>query len=62
MLAILFTLFLLFGNALDLVPVLPNGPFALIGGIAALLLTGVNFSLSAGVGFIALFGLSPKTG
>ena len=30
--------------------------FAIVGGIAALLITGTNFSISAGIGFIALFG------
>ncbi len=61
-LAIFFILFVSFGNALDSVLVLLNVPFALIGGIAALLLTGVNFSISAGVGFIALFGVATQDG
>jgi heavy metal efflux system protein len=59
---IFFILFVSFGNALDSVLVLLNVPFALIGGIAALLLTGVNFSISAGVGFIALFGIATQNG
>jgi cobalt-zinc-cadmium resistance protein CzcA len=33
-----------------------------IGGILALLLTGTNFSVSSGVGFLALFGVSVQTG
>lgn len=33
-------------------------PFALIGGILALLIRGYNFNVSAGVGFISLFGVS----
>jgi len=33
-----------------------------IGGIAALYLTGTNFSVSSGVGFLALFGVSVQTG
>jgi cobalt-zinc-cadmium resistance protein CzcA len=61
-LAIFFILFVAFGNVLDSVLVLLNVPFALIGGIAALLLTGVNFSISAGVGFIALFGVATQDG
>ncbi|QKG52043.1 efflux RND transporter permease subunit [Hymenobacter sp. BRD67] len=61
-LAIFFILFISFGNVLDSVLVLLNVPFALIGGIAALLLTGVNFSISAGVGFIALFGVATQDG
>jgi len=61
-LLIFFILFASFGNTLDSVLVLLNVPFALIGGIAALLLTGVNFSISAGVGFIALFGVATQDG
>jgi len=34
-----------------------NVPFAIIGGSLALLITGTNFSISAGIGFIALFGI-----
>jgi cobalt-zinc-cadmium resistance protein CzcA len=33
-----------------------------IGGLAALLATGTNFSVSAGVGFLALFGVAVQTG
>jgi cobalt-zinc-cadmium resistance protein CzcA len=33
-----------------------------IGGVIALLLTGTNFSVSSGVGFLALFGVSVQTG
>lgn len=39
-----------------------NVPFALIGGIFALLITGTSFSISAGIGFIALIGVSILTG
>ena len=39
-----------------------NVPFALIGGILGLFLTGINFSISAGVGFIALFGVCVQNG
>jgi cobalt-zinc-cadmium resistance protein CzcA len=35
---------------------------ARIGGLAALLVTGTNFSVSSGVGFLALFGVSVQTG
>lgn len=37
-------------------------PYALIGGIAALLIRGYNFNVSAGVGFISLFGISIMAG
>jgi cobalt-zinc-cadmium resistance protein CzcA len=33
-----------------------------VGGTVALLLTGTNFSVSSGVGFLALFGVSVQTG
>ena len=32
------------------------------GGMLALLLTGTHFSVSSGVGFLALFGVSVQTG
>jgi cobalt-zinc-cadmium resistance protein CzcA len=54
---IFFILFVLFGNVIDAGLILLNVPFAIIGGISALLLTGTNFSISAGIGFIALFGI-----
>ena len=59
---IFFWLFIMFGSALDAGIVLINVPFALIGGIAALLITNMNFSISAGVGFIALFGVCVQNG
>jgi heavy metal efflux system protein len=55
-------LFILFGNIQDASLVLANVPFALIGGIVALHLTGINFGISAGVGFIALFGICVQNG
>jgi cobalt-zinc-cadmium resistance protein CzcA len=39
-----------------------NVPLAATGGIAALLLRGMPFSVSAGVGFIALFGIAVLNG
>lgn len=55
-------LFILFGSAKDAGLVLLNVPFALIGGILALHATGMNFGISAGVGFIALFGICVQNG
>lgn len=60
--AIFVILFITFGNAKDAGLVLLNVPFALIGGILALHATGVNFGISAGVGFIALFGICVQNG
>ncbi|GAB4031131.1 efflux RND transporter permease subunit [Spirosoma jeollabukense] len=51
-----------FGSALDATLIILNVPFALIGGMLALWLTGINFSISAGVGFICLFGVSVQDG
>jgi cobalt-zinc-cadmium resistance protein CzcA len=42
--------------------ILLNVPFALVGGIAALWLRGLNLNLSASVGFIALFGVAVLNG
>lgn len=61
--AIIFIiLFVLFGNARDAGLVLLNVPYAAVGGILALLLTRFNFSISAGIGFIALFGICIQNG
>lgn len=37
-------------------------PFALIGGVFSLLLTGTDFSISEAVGFISLFGVAVQGG
>jgi cobalt-zinc-cadmium resistance protein CzcA len=42
--------------------ILANVALARIGGVLALLLTHTNFSVSSGVGFLALFGVSVQTG
>jgi len=42
--------------------VLANVAIAPVGGLVALLLTGNHFSVSSGVGFLALFGVSVQTG
>lgn len=55
-------LYVLFGNGKDAGLVLINVPFAIIGGIWALLITNTNFSISAGIGFIALFGICIQNG
>jgi heavy metal efflux system protein len=59
---IFILLFIMFNNARDAAYVLINVPFALIGGILALHVTGMNFGISAGVGFIALFGICVQNG
>jgi cobalt-zinc-cadmium resistance protein CzcA len=42
--------------------ILANVALARIGGVLALLITHTNFSVSSGVGFLALFGVSVQTG
>jgi cobalt-zinc-cadmium resistance protein CzcA len=59
---IFILLFSAFGSVKYATLVLANLPFALIGGIAALALRQINFSVSAAVGFIALFGISVQNG
>src|SRR5579862_9407877 len=56
---ILYTMFRSFKWALL---ILANVAMARIGGLMALLLTGTFFSVSSGVGFLALFGVSVQTG
>jgi cobalt-zinc-cadmium resistance protein CzcA len=61
-----FIIFILLFNAFRSVKhavlILLNVPFALIGGIFALLVAGIPLSVSAAIGFIALFGQSVLNG
>src|SRR5580700_10938821 len=56
---ILYTMFRSFKWALL---ILANVAMARVGGLVALLVTGTYFSVSSGVGFLALFGVSVQTG
>ncbi|MGJ0428164.1 efflux RND transporter permease subunit [Methylobacter sp.] len=56
---LLFWAFLSVKNAALIVM---NVPFAMIGGLLILLATGINLSVSAAVGFIALFGIAVQNG
>ena len=61
--AIIFALlFATFQNLGQSFLILLNVPFALVGGIAALWLRGINLNLSASIGFIALFGVAVLNG
>ncbi|MGB8617168.1 MAG: efflux RND transporter permease subunit, partial [Pseudolabrys sp.] len=51
-----------FGSLVDTVLAMSVIPMAVIGGIIGLCLTGVPFSVSAAIGFIALFGISVMNG
>ena len=62
-LALIFILlFLNFGSASDMMLAASAMPMALVGGIFALFLTGAPFSVSAAIGFVALFGISAMNG
>jgi len=61
-LLIFVVLFNAFGTVKDAALILLNVPFALIGGILALYLTGIHLSVSAAIGFIALFGQAVLNG
>ena len=62
----LFLIFVLlyttFGSIRQALLIYTGIPFAVVGGIFALLLRGMPFSISAGVGFIALFGVAVLNG
>ena len=62
MLLILVLLFFAFGSLVYSLVVFSTVPLSLIGGIVALWLRGLPFSISAGVGFIALFGVAVLNG
>ena len=51
-----------FGNTMDVVLAASVIPMALIGGIFALFVTGTPFSVSAAIGFVALFGIAAMDG
>src|SRR3546814_14208174 len=51
-----------FGSARDAAIVFSGVPLALTGGVLALWLRGIPFSISAGVGFIALSGVAVLNG
>ena len=55
-------LFFAFESVVDAALVLLNVPFALVGGVAALFMRGIPFSVSAAVGFVSVFGVSIMTG
>lgn len=62
LLIILVLVYLGVDSLRDALLVLSTVPFALIGGIFALVITGTEFSISAAVGFISLFGVAIQGG
>ena len=59
---IFLLLFSTFGSLKQASLVFTGIPFAITGGILALFLRGMHFSMSAGIGFIALFGVAVLNG
>ncbi|MEI7490809.1 MAG: CusA/CzcA family heavy metal efflux RND transporter [Bacteroidota bacterium] len=59
---ILVLLFMTFRSVKETLLVFSVVPFAAIGGVFALYMRGIPFSVSAGVGFIALFGVAVLNG
>src|SRR5882757_4364421 len=62
LLLILMLLYSLFNSIRDSLLALSGIPFAVAGGILGLYVAGLNFSVSAAVGFISLFGVSAMDG
>ena len=55
-------LFLNFGSMIDTLLAMSVIPMAVFGGVLGLLLSGIPFSVSAAIGFIALFGIAVMDG
>jgi cobalt-zinc-cadmium resistance protein CzcA len=62
LLVICFILYTMFSSVKWVMLIIANVAMAPIGGLLALLFTGTHFSVSSGVGFLALFGVSVQTG
>jgi cobalt-zinc-cadmium resistance protein CzcA len=62
LLVIFIILYTMFGSAKWAGLILANVAVAPLGGLLALLLTGTHLSVSSGIGFLALFGVSVETG
>lgn len=62
LLLILVLLFANFGSIRDTLLAFSVIPMALVGGVLALVLTGTPFSISAAIGFVALFGIAVMDG
>jgi cobalt-zinc-cadmium resistance protein CzcA len=62
LLLILVLLYSLFNSLRDSLLALAGIPFSIAGGVLALYLTGLDFSISAAIGFVSLFGVSVMNG
>jgi cobalt-zinc-cadmium resistance protein CzcA len=59
---IFLMLFSAFGSLRSALLVLSNLPFALVGGVLTILILNINLSVSAAIGFIAVFGIAVEDG
>jgi len=62
LLVVFFLVYMTVSSFREALLVLCTVPFALIGGVLSLAVTGTNFSISAAVGFISLFGVAIQGG
>ena len=62
LLVLFLLLFMNFGSVRNSMLILLNIPLALVGGVVALWLAGMNMSVPASIGFIALFGIALENG
>ena len=62
LLLIAMLLWINFGSITDMLLAMSVIPMAIIGGVIALFVTGIPFSVSAAIGFIALFGIAVMDG
>jgi cobalt-zinc-cadmium resistance protein CzcA len=62
LLLILALLYCLFNSFRECLLTLSGIPFAVAGGVLALYVSGLNFSISAAIGFVSLFGVSVMNG
>jgi heavy metal efflux system protein len=62
LLLIIGLLYCLFNSLLECFLTLSGIPFAMAGGVLALYISGLSFSISAAIGFVSLFGVSVMNG
>ncbi len=61
-LLIFLLLYATFNSVRDAILIFSGVPFAIVGGVISLYIAGLPFSISAGVGFVALFGIAVLNG
>jgi cobalt-zinc-cadmium resistance protein CzcA len=61
-LCIFLVLYMVFNSFKWAALIMVNVPMAIVGGVLALFVTRTNFSVSSGIGFLAVFGVAVQTG